>query len=63
MRLQHLTLIPQGKSLRELSEQLLGRLEEEARGKVNAEGKSVLERFGEELERMRPLATGPLSGG
>ena len=63
VRLQHLTLIPQGKSLRELSEQLLGRLEEEARGKVNAEGKSVLERFGEELERMRPLATGPLSGG
>ena len=63
VRLQHLTLIPQGKSLRKLSEQLLGRLEEEARGKVNAEGKSVLERFGEELERMRPLATGPLSGG
>ena len=63
VRLQHLTLIPQGKSLRELSEQLLGRLEQEARGKVNAEGKSVLERFGEELERMRPLATGPLSGG
>ena len=59
VRLQHLTLIPQGKSLRELSEQLLGRLEEEARGKVNAEGKSVLERFGEELERMRPLPPVP----
>ena len=59
VRLQHLTLIPQGKSLRELSEQLLGRLEEEARGKVNADGKSVLERFGEELERMRPLPPVP----
>ena len=59
VRLQHPTLIPQGKSLRELSEQLLGRLEEEARGKVNAEGKSVLERFGEELERMRPLPPVP----
>ena len=59
VRLQHLTLIPQGKSLRELSEQLLGRLEEEARGKVNAQGKSVLERFGEERERMRPLPPVP----
>ena len=59
VRLQHLTPIPQGKSLRELSEQLLGRLEEEARRKVNAEGKSVLERFGEELERMRPLPPVP----
>ena len=61
VRLQHLTLIPKGKSLRELSEQLLGRLEEEARGKVNAEGKSVLERFGEELERMRAEFLGMVS--
>ncbi len=59
VRLQHLTPIPQGKSLRELSEQLLCRLEEEAGRKVNAEGKSVLERFGEELERMRPLPPVP----
>ena len=59
VRLQHLTPIPQGKSLRELSEQLLGRLEEEARRKVNAEGKSVPERFGEEIEKMRPLPPVP----
>ena len=59
VRLQHLTPIPQGKSLRELSEQLLGRLKEEARRKVNAEGKSVPERFGEDAA----AATGPLSGG
>lgn len=55
IRLRHLTPIPQGKSLPEISEQLLGRLEEESRRKVDAEGKSVLERFGEELEGMRPL--------
>ena len=41
VRLQHLTPIPQGKSLRD------------------AGGKSVLERFGEELERMRPLPPVP----
>lgn len=59
VRLQHLTPIPRGRSLRELSEQLLSRLEEEARRKVDAQGKSVLDRLGEELERMRPLPLTP----
>lgn len=45
VRLQHLRPIPQGKSLRELSE-------------VNAEGKSVMERFGEDtLETPFKIAT------
>ena len=39
VRLQHLTLIPQGKSLRELSEQLLGRLEEEEKEEEEARGR------------------------
>ncbi|MDA1129267.1 MAG: IS21 family transposase, partial [Chloroflexi bacterium] len=55
VRLRHLTPIPRGESLRALSEALLSRLEEESRRKVDAEGRSVLDRFGDELERMRPL--------
>jgi len=55
VRLRHLTPIPTGGSLKELSQQLLAQLDEEAPGKVNAEGKSVLERFQQEVERMRPL--------
>jgi len=59
VRLQHLTPIPRGESLREISEQILGRMEEEAGRKVDTEGKSVLDRFGKELERMRPLPPVP----
>ena len=46
VRLRHLTPIPRGRSLKELSQQLLSRLEEEARSKVDAQGSSVLDRFG-----------------
>jgi hypothetical protein len=57
--LQHLVPIPRGKSLKELSERLLCELEEEAQSKVDAEGKSVCERFEEDLKQMRPLPAVP----
>ena len=55
VRLQHLTPIPRGGSLAELSDRLLGDLEEEAGRKADSEGRSVLERFDEDRARMRPL--------
>jgi hypothetical protein len=54
-----LTPIPIGRPLKELSQQLLAQLDEEAGRKVDAAGKSVLERFKEELERMGPLPLTP----
>jgi len=59
VRLRHLTPIPRGGSLKALSQQLLAQLDEEAPRKVDAAGKSVLERFKEEVERMRPLPLTP----
>ena len=55
VRLQHLTPVPRGASLKELSERLVCDLEEEAGRKVDSQGKSVLERFDEDRQRMRPL--------
>jgi len=55
IRLQHLTPIPRGDSWRQVSETLLERLDALQPTRRNREGKSVAERFEQELPRMRAL--------
>lgn len=59
IRLRHLTPIPRGDSLEALSRQLLKDLDAAAREKVDAGGKSVLERFEEERPAMLSLPAVP----
>jgi transposase len=55
VRLQHLTPIPRGGSLREIATELLAELDRHASEKVDATGRSVTDRFAEEQPRMRSL--------
>ncbi len=55
IRLQHLVPIPQGDSLREICEQLMGRIERVAGERRDRDGKTIRERFEEERPRMLPL--------
>lgn len=55
IRLQHLTPIPHGQSLQEISQNLLRRIEEAAQTKKDAKGKAVSEKIAEERQALRPL--------
>jgi transposase len=59
IRLQHLTPIPQGRSLNEVSERLVAELDEAAKMRKNEAGRTVEERFCEELGCMGPLPERP----
>jgi len=59
VRLQHLVPVPKGRSLQELSEQLVANLEEEAERRTDAVGRSVIDRFVEERRAMQPLPGAP----
>lgn len=55
IRLQHLTPIPRGASLVEVSERLMAEIDATMASRRNAEGKTVAERWAEERRRMQPL--------
>ena len=55
IRLQHLVPIPTGDNLDTISRALLARLDAQAADQRNVEGRSVLERFADEKERMMLL--------
>lgn len=55
IRLQHLTPIPRGQSLAEVSQQLMADLDASMERRRNAEGQSVAERWVEERRCLRPL--------
>ena len=59
IRLQHLTPIPQGESLREISEKLLQDLETQAGRKRRRDGQTVQEIFEQERQLLRPLPAVP----
>lgn len=59
IRWAHLVPIPEGKSLDELSRGLLKRLDEEAALKKDRDGRTIIERFEEELTAMLPLPGKP----
>lgn len=59
IRLQHLTPVPRGRSLRSISEGLLESLERQATHRRDAEGRTVAERFAEEQAVLRPLPATP----
>lgn len=55
IRRQHLVPIPSGATLDDISAALLRRLDDGARDDRDHDGRSVMDRFGDELERMLPL--------
>ena len=55
IRLQHLTPIPRGENLSEVSQALLSSLEQAFGARRNAKGKSVNELWAEERTRLLPL--------
>jgi len=55
IRLQHLTPIPQGSSLEEISQAVLAQVEQVAATRVNRKGHNVLERFEQEKALLRGL--------
>lgn len=55
IRLQHLTPIPAGGSWEEISQALLARLDADANHRRDAHGRSVAERFVDDLAAMKPL--------
>jgi transposase len=55
IRRQQLVPIPQGESLDEISGALLARLDQAAEDKRDHDGRSVMERFSDEVARMLPL--------
>jgi len=59
IRWQHLVPIPKGPDHETISRALLERLDAQAGERRDAEGRTVLERFGEELPRMLPLPPRP----
>ncbi len=59
IRLQHLTPIPQADSLGEISGELLRRLDEQARRKKDADGRTIEEKFSEECPQMLVLPPSP----
>ena len=59
IRLQHLTPVPRGESLRLIAADLLGDLDRAAAVKIDAEGQSTLDRFEQERPLLRPLPACP----
>lgn len=59
IRLEHLTPIPEGKTLGEISARLLADLDRSTGEKVNEEGRTVAERFAEEAAKLLPLPDRP----
>jgi transposase len=59
IRLQHLVPIPRGENLRAIAEMLLADLQRESATKKNKDGESVLVRFAEERNSLRPLPASP----
>lgn len=59
IRLQHLTPVPRGESLEEISAALLRNVDGAADNKSNEAGRTVTERFEEELGAMLPLPPRP----
>ena len=59
VRLQHLTPIPRGDSLASIATALLRDLDQQATTKRDAEGRSVAERFRQEIPHMLPLLDPP----
>jgi transposase len=55
IRLQHLVPIPAGDSLESISGALLARLDAQAADRRDIDGRSVLDRFADEQQRMLPL--------
>ncbi len=55
IRLQHLTPIPQGESLGEISRRLVADLDRQMESKRNEDGETVAARWAEESRRLRPL--------
>jgi transposase len=55
IRLRHLTPVPRGESLAELSEHLIADIEKDAATRKDVNGRTVLDRFGEDSERFRAL--------
>ena len=61
IRLEHLTPIPEGKTLGEISARLLADLDRSRGEKVNEEGRTVAERFAEEAAKLLPLPDRPFA--
>jgi len=59
IRLEHLTPIPEGATLDEISAELLADLDRSAGRKVNEEGRTVAERFAEEGPKLMPVPSRP----
>ncbi|MEW6236842.1 MAG: hypothetical protein AB1656_15770 [Candidatus Omnitrophota bacterium] len=59
IRLQHLTPIPQGESLAEISQALLARMEKAFAVKKDAQGQSVIGKIEEERRHLRALPLRP----
>jgi len=55
VRLQHLVPIPRGETLEEISVALLKSVDEQARQRRDAQGKTVMDRFEKEQAALRPL--------
>ena len=61
IRLAHLTPIPRGHTLHAIAEDLLAVVEKAGKRKVDREGKSVVDRFAEEAEKLRALPEWPFA--
>jgi transposase len=59
IRLQHLTPIPQGRSLQEISTRILGELDARMGNRKDREGRTVAERFAVEKQKLRALPVRP----
>ena len=59
IRLQHLTPIPSGSSLEEIAGELLEKVDAAATASVDKQGRTVVERFEDEREHLRPLPERP----
>ena len=57
IRLQHLTPVPEGESLQAISDAVMASIQRQAEQQRNAQGHTVLERFGEEQPQLHPLPT------
>jgi transposase len=61
IRLAHMTPIPRGQTLPAIAEDLLAAVEKAGKRKVDREGKSVVDRFAEEAEKLRALPEWPFA--
>jgi hypothetical protein len=59
LRLAHLTPIPRGETLEEISRQLLEAVDQSAAQRVDRSGRSVARRFAAEKKQLRPLPPTP----